>query len=188
LIAEHHTRVAAHDKRADDFTFAVEAERRLLALGFLQPDQLDDIGFRLGLRSDDFTWIGYGFLYTYVCLCGEQGITPTVEECVQLAAANSVELTARQLNDILFNTDIRDGELVNYAHDVLRASQRRSEALFRDLVRDTIRAVNRGLRLDAEQHAKLHGDDPLSRHSPRNGRDKRRPCERSPLFRVGGST
>ena len=149
-VAGRNTEHPNHTARSEDFKTAVEAERQLLALGWLQPSELNDTGYRLGLRSADFPWIGYGFAYCYLCLCGETGITPTAERCVQLAADNCVELTQRQLDDILFNTEFRDGALVNYAADVLRASQRRLEALIRDLVRDTLRAVNRGLRIDAE--------------------------------------
>ena len=67
-------------------------------------------------------------------LAGE--VTPTIGECLRLASKTSIELTADQLDDILFFTVIRDGELVNYAADVLRASQKRSEALLRELCRD----------------------------------------------------
>jgi len=139
-----------HTARSDDFKTAVQAERRLLALGWLQPSELNDTGYRLGLRGDDFSWVGHGFVYTFLCLCGEHGITPTIGECLRLALKNSVELKADQLDDILFFTDNRDSELVNYADDVLHASQNRSEALLRELCRDTLRAVNRGLRIDAE--------------------------------------
>jgi len=135
-VAGRNTEHANHTARSDDFKTADEAERRLLALGWLQPNELNDTGYRLGLQSDDFSWIGHEFVYTFVCQCGEHGITPTIGECLRLASKTSVELTADQLDDILFFTVIRDGELVNYAADVLRASQKRSEALLRELCRD----------------------------------------------------
>lgn len=143
-----------HTTTSDNFKADIEAERRLLALGWLQPNELNDTGYRLVLRSDDFTWIGHGFVYTFICLCAENGITPTIGDCLRLASKTSVELTADQLDNILFSTEILDGELVNYAYDVLRASQKRSEALLRELCRDTLRAVHRGLRIDAEWHCK----------------------------------
>ena len=150
-IAGAYGRRPNHTATSDNFKASVEAERRLLALGFLQPGELNDTRYQLGLRSDDFTWIGHGFLFEYIVDCADRGSNPDFNECVRLGTERGVEIDESCLHDILFGTDFRDGELVNYAHDVLRASQNRSETLFRDLCRDTIRAVNRGLRIDAER-------------------------------------
>jgi len=171
-IAGEKTEHPNHTATPDDFKAVIETERRLLALGFLQPGELNDAGFRLGLRSDDFTWIGHGFIHCYACLCGEHGVAPTVGECVHRAAENAVELTVDCLFDILFCTDIRDGELVNYAQDVLGASQDRSEALLRDLCRDAWRAMLRGLGLDAERRGRRRrkfDSIPCSDEVPRTG-------------------
>jgi len=135
----------------------VEAERLVLALGWLQPGELSDTGYRLGLQGNDFSWVGHGFLFEYIVDCGERGVTPTVNECVGLAADRCVEVDAAFLFDLLLNADFRDGELVNYAFDVQRASQDRASEFFRELCRDTIRAINRGLRIDAENHRLRRG-------------------------------
>jgi hypothetical protein len=135
--------LCAHDK-------VLESERKLLGLGFLQPDRLNDAGYQLGLRSDDFLGCGHGFVYCFACVCGELDQTPSIHQCSQLAADNGVPDMPRILDDILFFADIRDGELVNYATDVLNRSQDRSREFFRELSADTIRAINRGLAIEAE--------------------------------------
>jgi len=181
----HHT---AHSPRGnrpvDDLKVAVEVERRLLSLGWLRPIDLHDLAVQLGLKGDDFGDRLHGHIFAFLLACAELDRAPIVVKCHAMAFKDGIDCGCDELFDVLLCTDFRDGELVNYAHDVLRASQQRSHAEFRDLCRDTLRAISRGLRLDAEHPGGVRGDDPLFSHGARNGRDKH---HRSPLFRVGVS-
>ena len=115
---------------------ALEFERKLLGLGLLQPGELNDTAYRIGLRSDDFVIPDHRFVFTYACLCGELGKAPTLDECSRLAIENGVPDAPRSLDDIVFFTDLRDGELVSYASDVLRSAQDRTAELCRELARE----------------------------------------------------
>ena len=177
------TQVATTDNPLD------HNERPLLAAAWVNPPELARVCDAYGLHVDDFRDRLCGVAVGYLRYCADQGRAPDLRGAADDLADFGVPHVLHELYLTLVETPVtpRDS-IADLVQAVTRAADERSDSLLRDLCREAWRAMLRGLRLDAEQHAKLHGDDPLSRHSPRNGRDKRRPCERSPLFRVGGST
>lgn len=106
----------------------LEAEKCLLALGWMRPHELNDIGFQLQLCGSHFSTYEHSIIYTYACLTAQAGFKLDVLECIDLGAKHSIDLDGNYLFNLILQTDIADGMLRTYAEAVLDYARRRKRA------------------------------------------------------------
>ncbi len=121
----------------------LEAERCLLAAGWLDPIGLHDAGFRAGLRGWHFTLPEHSFLYCAVCLSAADGIKLTVADTARIARAVGVALTEDDIFDIVLCTDAMPHELDSLAETVVDFAEQRAAAWdhfegYRDIITSSV--------------------------------------------------
>jgi len=126
-------------------------ERRLLTAGWRNHVELARDCDALGLGVTDFGDRLCGLAVDYVRHCAARGTQPTLSEAAAMLDSQGVPDAIDELYMLLQDTPVPPGDtIVDLADDVLCASQERSDELCRSLCRYTLRAINRGLRIDAE--------------------------------------
>lgn len=119
---------------------ARDAERRLIAGGWVWPSQLACECDRFGVRDVHFGDRLCGVVVGYLRDCGESGRTPTVAEAEAGLKALAVPHNPDELFWILLETHVpRVLECADLVQDVLRGSEQRIADQLRELARDTLK-------------------------------------------------
>lgn len=114
---------------ANEFlSLCLEAERCLLCIGWMQPTNLNQIGYQLQLAERHFCQQEHSFVYTYLRKTTQAGKHPDIDECLRLASKIPVDIDEYYLFNLILWTDIQDGMLRTYAETVLDFARKRYRA------------------------------------------------------------
>jgi len=114
---------------ADDFAQQVnEAERSVLAAGFLDPVGLNDHAFLCGLSTDDFASARHRWLFYALCACADRGIEPTVPGIAGLALRHKIPIDEDDLCGLVLGTQTNCRMMHAYCATVRHYSRRRKIA------------------------------------------------------------
>ncbi len=108
-----------------DFAARVyEAERRLIAAGWIDPVGLHDAACRYGLCGKRFGDPRCGFLYSFLATCAERGIHPTVDLCLRVVEFDHTAPLGRKDKEwtwcVIHETPTRSQDLDDYVRGVVR--------------------------------------------------------------------
>ncbi len=106
----------------------LEAERCLVASGWLDPVALNNSAFELGLSGYHFCDTLPSILYCYLCLCADNDRAPSPAEFCDLANRNLVVVSEDELIELVLGTRTQAGQIREYALLVIDFASRRSRA------------------------------------------------------------
>jgi len=135
---------------------SLQAERRFLRALWLDPARGTELAEQLGLSGRDFLGDGHSLVFCYVCTCAHLERTPCMAEAAALSPPVCGELTYAVLDEIHFFTETRADALLGYGRELQRIADDRATAELREVCRETLRAIHRGLRFEAELSRRRH--------------------------------
>lgn len=109
----------------------VEAERSILAVGWLDPAGLNEAACDAGLTGGDFAEEKHSFQFAYLCMAAHLGRRPTIGEALTLATTADVYLDWDDLSAVLRHIDddaLPSSMLPTLAETVVENSRDRDRA------------------------------------------------------------
>lgn len=107
---------------------ALEAERRLLASGWHDPQGMHDAACRSGLCGASWCDDGHAYVFQHICARHEAGIEPNYMTCLALAREQGVPLIRQHLFELVCFQPEADPTLDELVSIVASNHQRREHA------------------------------------------------------------
>jgi len=129
-----------------------QAQPRFLQQLWLNPPRGYNAAVQAGLKAADFS-LSFGFVFAYCGVCAELSLSPSLDECLQLARRADSCCTLSDLDHILFFTHSRCDRVEQYAMDAATDADARRTDDCRFLAREALRALARGLEMTDDKYA-----------------------------------